>query len=302
MHERSAALGIAGIAASWGAIGVIVRQVDLPAVAIVAARCWLATLTILLVAATHQRRTSAPAATRAWLRLPQPVLVTLLGVLLAGHWLLLVGAQQRAPIGTVLLLTYLAPVVVALLAPVVVHEHVPRRTLAAMGVALAGTVLLARPEPGQGTGIALAIAAGLSYAAITLLSKRVVGAVGGVRLAAVQLGVAGLVLVPAALLVSWGPPSADWLWLVVLGVVFTGALGPLYLVLLGRLPVATVGVLTYLEPVSAVLLAWLFLDEEPSAAMLAGGVLIVGAGLAVLAGRSAAPNPHPERRFTRAAH
>lgn len=280
---RRAALGIAAIAATWGAIGIIVRQLPLPAVAIVFARCVLATATITATGLLAGRRLG-------WRRLPQRTTVVLLGVLLAFHWVCLFGAQQRAPVGTVLLITYLAPVVVAALAPKVLGEQVPARTFAALGVALVGTLLLVRPAPGQGTGIALALVAALTYAAITLVSKRVVGTVGGVRLALVQLASAAVALAPFAATASWGAPQASWLWLLVLGVVMTGLLGPAYLVLLDKLPASTVGVLMYLEPVSAVLLAWLVLDESPGPVTLVGGTLIVAAGIMVV---RAIPPPPP---------
>jgi drug/metabolite transporter (DMT)-like permease len=266
------------IAGAWGAIGIFVRWAALPAVVIVAVRCWFASLTIGLAGLARQGRAGAR---RAW-HVPKPWAVLALGLGLAFHWVCLVGAQQRAPLGTVLLLVYLSPVLVALLAPRVLGEHVPARTFVALGVALVGTLLLVRPERGEGLGVALALVAGVSYAAITLGSKWAVGDVGGVRLAFVQLTVAGLTLAPLAVTADWGQPSWSWAWLVLLGVVFTGVLGPLYLVLLNHLPASTVGVLGYVEPASAVVLAWLVLGERPAAATLVGGTLIVAAGIMVV--------------------
>ena len=42
------------------------------------------------------------------------------------------------------------------------------------------------------------------------------------------------------------------------------------------------GVLTFLEPVAGVLLAWTLLAEKPGGTTLAGGVLVLAAGLAVV--------------------
>jgi hypothetical protein len=51
-------------------------------------------------------------------------------------------------------------------------------------------------------------------------------------------------------------------------------------------------VLAYLEPVSSVLLAWALLGEEPSPRTLAGGALVLAAGLAtVWLAPAAAPAP-----------
>jgi DME family drug/metabolite transporter len=306
--QRRAAVGVAGIAAAWGWIGLFVRWVDLPSAAIVVSRCALAALTLgafLLVRRTVVRRRTKPpfsgavrtrpAATttplgadrRRWpLRLGAAIA---LGAALGLHWLVLVAAQQRAPLGTVLLVTYLWPVLVTLLAPRLLGEHVARRTYLAAAIGFIGVAVLVRPGAGFGAGEALALLAAVSYAGITMGNKAVVGHLGATNLAFVQLSAAALVLVPFAALVDWGPPRVDWWWLVFVGVVLTALLGTIYLWLLDRLPASTVGVLAYLEPVAAVLVGWAFLDEVPSVTMVVGGALVVLAGIMVLPRAAPAP-------------
>jgi drug/metabolite transporter (DMT)-like permease len=289
--RRQAALGVAAIAACWGCIGLFVRWVDLPPVAIVASRCTLAAGSLALYFIVRRLRHGP--SKRRWLTRTPWWGVALLGAGLAVHWLLLVAAQQRAPIGTVLLITYIAPVLVTLFAPWVLGELVPARTYVAAGLGLLGVAVLVRPGSGFGAGELLALAAGVTYAGITLFSKLMVGDIGGQRLAFLQLSVAALVLAPFAATASWGPPTASWWWLVLVGVLFTAVLGSAYLVFLDRLPASTVGVLTYMEPLTAVLVGWLFLGEEPSITMVGGGAMVVLAGIMVLpsaAGRRAAPD------------
>jgi drug/metabolite transporter (DMT)-like permease len=284
---------VAGIAAAWGAVGLLVRWVDLPAAVIVASRCALAAASIGAVLAVERLVRGRPARPAATRRSPRWVLVAL-GLALALHWMLLVAAQQRAPLGTVLLITYLAPVLVTVLAPRVLRESVPPRTYLAAAVGLLGVAVLVRPGAGLGAGEVLALLAAVTYAGITLGSKQVVAEVGGVRLAFVQLLVAAVALAPLALAADWGPVRADWWWLVVLGVVMTGGLGSAFFVLLNQLPAATFSVLTYIEPVSAVVIAWVFLDEVPTVTTVLGGALVVAAGIMVLP-RAAAPKAAPER-------
>jgi drug/metabolite transporter (DMT)-like permease len=282
---RQAALGVVAIAVSWGLIGVLVRWIGLPALVLVPVRCWLATATIGLIAWIRLGWRGAVSRLRG---VSSGVVVT--GAILAVHWLFLAAAQQRAPIGTVLLLTYIAPVIVAVLAPRLLGEVVAPITYVALALAMAGTLLLARPSGGDTAGIVLALLAGASYAALTLVSKKVVAGVGGVCLAFVQLGVAAAVLTPFALFSDPGEASWSWGWLLLLAVVLTGLLGPAYLALLDRLPASTIGVLMYLEPCSAVVMAWVFLDEVPTAAMVAGGTLVVAAGIMVVLATSRVAN------------
>ena len=69
----------------------------------------------------------------------------------------------------------------------------------------------------------------------------------------------------------------------VLGVVFTGLSTLAYAATLRHVTAQAAGILTFLEPVAAVLLAGLLLDEPVEPATLAGGALVLLAGLAVVA-------------------
>ncbi len=68
-----------------------------------------------------------------------------------------------------------------------------------------------------------------------------------------------------------------------LGVVFTGASTLAYAALLRHVTAQAAGLLTFLEPVAAVLLAATLLDETLSTATLAGAALVLAAGVAVVA-------------------
>ena len=67
-----------------------------------------------------------------------------------------------------------------------------------------------------------------------------------------------------------------------LGVVFTGLTGLLYLTLLGHVTAQAAGVLAFIEPVSASLLAWALLDQSLTGAVLVGGALILAGGIVVV--------------------
>ena len=182
-----------------------------------------------------------------------------------------------------MLLMYLSPVLVAVLAPRVLGEVVPPTTKVALALAAVGLVLLARPQPGTGTGVVLAVHRRACCSRRGRWSARRWSPTWvGCGSASPTIGIAGLVLAPWALLAEWGEPQASWSWLLVLGLGMTALLGPLYLVVLDRLPASTASVLLYLEPVSALLLAWLFLGEDPGGLTLVGGALIVAGGIIVL--------------------
>jgi drug/metabolite transporter (DMT)-like permease len=134
------------------------------------------------------------------------------------------------------------------------------------------------------------IAAAL-FVALILLSKPLAATYGGLRLAFMELAGAGLLLIPVAAATRWPPPEAAWLWVVVLGVVHTALGITLYLSVLAKVPATHVGILGYLEPVVVVAAAWLWLGQRPGLATVAGGLLVVAAGVSIAAARST-----PDRR------
>jgi drug/metabolite transporter (DMT)-like permease len=103
-----------------------------------------------------------------------------------------------------------------------------------------------------------------------------------------QQGVATVLLSPALAGASAHEVAHSLPLLVLLGAVYTGMLGIVLFYAVRALEAQQIGVFWYLEPASAVLFAWWLLGEHPAASTIAGGLLIVLAGVGIIvAGRSA---------------
>jgi drug/metabolite transporter (DMT)-like permease len=309
-NVRRPTLVLVAVFAGWGTIPLLVRHVRLPAAAIVFSRLAIAALTLGLVLLVEHLRPApvtdshaagrgapSPAAAPTVTARPAPLfsarpgLCVLSAVVLAGHWLALFAAYGRATTGTVILVVYLAPVGVAALAPLVLGEALTRTTLAALLVAAAGFLLVAAPaaRTASGSGLVLAIVAAALFVVLVLVSKPLAELYGGLRLAFMEMAGAAIVLAPFALFARWGEPRPAWGWLIVLGVVHTALGTGIYFGVLARVPATHVAILGYLEPVSVVVFGWLFLSESPATGTIAGGALIVLAGILVVrAGRPVA--------------
>ena len=274
------------VCSGWGTIGLLVRAIDLPAAAITSGRVWIGAAGLGAVILATGGGEARPA-----LFSYRPTRVVLTGAILAAHWLSFITALQHAPIGTVVLIVFLGPIGVALGAPRVLGERSSRGTLVALAVAVAGFVLVAAPGVRSAgvLGPALALLAAVLLVALVLVCKPLAAVYGGLRLAFLELVVAGVVLLPVGLSAGWGPPRADWLWLLVLGLVHTALGVSLYLAALARVPAVHAGILGYLEPAGAVVCGWLFLHEQPAPATIAGALLIVAAGLLVVRAGTARP-------------
>lgn len=274
-------LPLVAVIALWGTIPVIVRQVDLPAAAIVAARLWLAALGLALVVLWERRtrRTSGPRVFSV-----ARGRCAALSVVLAVHWIAEFAAFQRAPIGTVIFIVYLAPIGVALAAPRMLGERLTTRTVAALALAFGGFALLAWRAVSSAalSGLVAAGIAAVTFVLLVLWSKPLAAIYGGVRAALIEMTGAGVLLVPVAAAAAWGAPKTTWLWLPVLGIVHTALAIAVYLHALPRVGATRTAILGYIEPASAVVWAWLFLGEAPAVATIVGGVAIVMAALLVV--------------------
>lgn len=266
-----------GLAVGWGTIGIVVRWTTLPAAATAFGRSLVAAAALCGYLGWRDRRLPW----RSGFTPRQLRWVVALGAALGVHWLFLLGAYQRAPIGVVLLITYLYPALATAVAPRLLGEVITARHVAALALSIAGVAVLARPGRGGGVGILYAFGACVLWAAIAVVIKRELAGVEPIRLTAVQLAVAAAVLAPFAAFARWGEPRVEWLWLLVLGVVLTAGAMSAFVALLGRLPVSVAGVIGCVEPVAAVLFAWWALAERPGWTTVAGGTAVLAAAIMV---------------------
>jgi drug/metabolite transporter (DMT)-like permease len=131
-------------------------------------------------------------------------------------------------------------------------------------------------------GVSVLAAAGLGYALATVVAKRTLGGLNPVGLATTQLSLAGLMLLPTALM---GPAPAVLSSQAVLSVLFLGVFGSgfaylLYYGLLARISSTQVSAVTYLLPIWG--LFWGAVAGERVGLLSVVGVGVILVGLALL--------------------
>ncbi|MCB1247591.1 MAG: EamA family transporter, partial [Acidimicrobiia bacterium] len=131
----AAALVLAGVAVTWGAIPLFVRS-DVSAAGLVGVRVTFGAVALVVVAA-FLRRLRFPAVQR-W-----RVLVS--GVLLTAHWLTFFVAIKSTTVAVALAVMYLGPIAAAVLSGPILGERVPPRVWLALSVAAVGTLVVVQP-------------------------------------------------------------------------------------------------------------------------------------------------------------
>ncbi|MCA1812839.1 MAG: DMT family transporter [Halobacteriales archaeon] len=178
-------------------------------------------------------------------------------------------------------LLYLNPVFVAALSAALLREALDRRGLLALGVAVVGLGLLAL-APGvllAPLGIALALAAAVCYACVIVAGRKLTAQAEPLRVAGMLMLGATCAFAIGALVTGPTLPrdTGTWGLVALLGVLCTGlSVGTFYLAL-PRIGAPRAALLSTLEPVSTLVVAFLVLGETFTAIQALGALLILGA-------------------------
>lgn len=205
-------------------------------------------------------------------------------------------AQQKVASGLAALLLAAVPLYIVVLRALT-GDRPRRATLVGVGVGVGGLALLVLAAPASGSGGVLGTAwwgpwlvllAGLGWATGTFATTRLPAPANPFALAAVQMLVGGAILLTVSLAAGDRldaanvSPVAWWAWGYMSVVVSLGAFSA-YAYALASLPVSTVATYAYVNPVIAVLLGVLVVDESFSPLQLAGGAVVVLAVVLVIA-------------------
>lgn len=264
-----------GICASSSA-AVLIRLCNAPALVIAAYRLGIASALILPLAALRysaQIRT-LPAKDRLALAAS--------GVLLGFHFAFWISSLSHTSVASSVLLVSTNPIWVGLGGWLLLKEGLSLRTAAGTAVALAGTALVSLEDWGHGQhafyGDALALAGAMAVSGYLLIGRRQRQRLDLIPYIAVVYTTAAMVLWLLALAAGHSLTGYDdrtCLFFVLL------ALGPQILghssfnYALKRMPPALIALVLLVEPIGASALAYLVLDERPTAALFLSAAIIL---------------------------
>lgn len=203
------------------------------------------------------------------------------GFSLGMSWIFLFEAYTYIGVSVGTLLYYCGPVIVMALAPLIFKERLTPVKLIGFVIVLTGMVLVnseAFLEGEMSFGIVLGLLAAVMYATMVIFNKKG-QAIQGLENTAIQL-VSAFLLVTVYSVIKSGFPvsinSESILPIIILGLVNTGVGCYFYFASIGKLPVQTVSILGYIEPLSALLFSALLLGENLSLLQLVGAACILG--------------------------
>lgn len=204
------------------------------------------------------------------------------GAAMGFNWVLLFEAYKYTTTSVATLSYYFAPVIVMAVCPLIFKEKLEKKHILCFVMATAGLVLITGTAGGGKNdllGITFGLGAAAFYAAVMLLNKFIKG-VTGLHRTFIQFLAAVIVLIPYALFTDGfnlvGLNLTGWSALLVLGIVHTGITYCMYFSAIKELPGQKVAILSYIDPLVAVLVSLLWLEEPMSAPQIIGGIMILG--------------------------
>lgn len=206
------------------------------------------------------------------------------GMAMGVNWILLFEAYRYTTVSVATLSYYFAPVIVTAVCPFLFRERLTTRQVVCFAMSTLGLVLITGTGDGirGGTdliGILFGLGAAALYATVILLNKFIKN-VEGIHRTLLQFLAAILILIPYVAAtggVTLGAMnSLGWICLLIVGLFHTGVTYCMYFSSLRELPGQKAAILSYIDPLVAVLISVLVLHETMTPWQVAGGGLILG--------------------------
>ncbi len=210
------------------------------------------------------------------------------GAIIGVNWIFLFEAYRFTTVAVATLCYYLQPTLLILASPIVFRERLTGRKMFFALTAFAGMVLVSGILRAGGAqadsfrGVLFGLAAAVLYTVAVIGNKKITG-VDPFEKTMIQLASAAIVLIPYILLTeNFSEIQLDTrsiLLILIVGIIHTGFVYLLYFGSMEHMSAQAVAVLSYIDPVVAILASCIFLREPISALEIIGAVLIIGSAI-----------------------
>lgn len=273
-------MSLASAMVVFGTIGLFVRNINMPSSIIAFIRGSVGALFLILFCLVTRKKFSFSNVKEKLL------LLCLSGAAIGVNWIFLFEAYRYTTVATATLCYYMAPIFVIVMSSFIYKEKLTVKKICCTLVALAGMVLVSGVTQtgigniGEMKGVILGILAAVFYSSVVLMNKSL-GSVPAYDKTIVQLLGAAVVILPYCLAtVDIGELSFDKETLIMLGIVsivHTGISYTAYFGSMKNLQSQTIAIMSYIDPIVAVILSAVFLKEQMTVLGVIGAVMILSA-------------------------
>ena len=281
-NNRKSVLMILSAMLIWGTIGLFRRFIPLSSAFLAFSRGILGGIFLLIVMRIKREKTAERLPLRTVVRL------TLTGAAIGINWILLFEAYNYTTVAVATLCYYMQPTIVILLSPVIFREKLTSKRALCAVFAIIGMFFVSGVIGGGAAqasnlkGIFLGLGAAVLYSIVVITNKSTAG-IDAYRKTTIQLLSAGSVMIPYLLLTggfgSLSFSAQTGILLLIVGIVHTGIAYVLYFRSMDGLKAQSIAIFSYIDPVAAMLVSAVFLNEPLSIYHIIGAILIIGSAV-----------------------
>ena len=210
-------------------------------------------------------------------------LLIISGMAMGINWILLFEAYKYTTVSVATLSYYFAPVIVTIVCPFFFKEKLGPKQIICFIMSTIGIVMITGIAGSKGgrdiIGILFGLGAAVFYASVILLNK-FIKKVEGLHRTFLQFIAAIIILLPYVVFTSGvtlgAMNSTGWICLLVVGIVHTSITYCMYFTAIKDLPGQKTAILSYIDPLVAVVISVAVLGEAITLPQIIGGVLILG--------------------------
>ena len=264
---------------TWGTLGLFVRNIPLNSIEISFFRAFIGSLFLTIIIFINRE-------TINWKLLKENfLLLSLSGIALGINWAALFQAMKYTTISNATLSYYFAPIFIVVLTVIILKEKVTLKNFACIFVSILGLYLILKSgENGSNSGynhlkgVAFGLLGAAFYAIVVILNK-FVKKLSSLEVTISQLVISAIVLLP--IVFKGGISSIKildtkaWIFILILGVVHTGIAYLFYFPSIKDVKSQTIAIVSYLDPITAIIVSAIFLNEPMSGMQIVGGSLIL---------------------------
>jgi len=267
----------------FGTIGIFRKYIDLPSGFIAFARGLVGSIFLVLLLTLRKQK-------RKTIEKKKLLPLFVSGIFLGFNWILLFEAYRYTSVAAATLAYYMAPVIIIFAAAFLFREKLTLQKILCSAAALIGMALVSGifdagfSGSKELIGIGFGLAAAVLYASVVLMNKKL-GDIPAYEKTILQLASAAVVILPYSLFTENISAASFDLgqigMLVLVGILHTGIAYALYFGSLEKVSAQNAAILSYIDPISAVLLSAFFLGEAMGTMQIIGAVLVLGASILI---------------------
>lgn len=253
----------------FGLAGLFAKWIDIPAIGITLGRVFFSSLTLFIYCLIVRENIKVEK--------KHFILLVISGIVLAFHWWSFLYSIQisTVAIGTITFSTF--PLFITIIESIR-NKKISLQELVSSLLIILG-VFITIPEFSLNNdmfvGIIIGILSALSYALLTLMNRYFSKYYSSTTIALYEQSSATIILLPALLFINIIPTFKDISLLIFLGIVTTALAHTLFISSLKHVEAHKAGIISAMESVYSILLAYLFLHEIPTVREIVGAIIII---------------------------